>query len=639
MRLFALLMMLFAAPCQAIAADTFQVLVYHQVVDDVRNEPDRFAVDASQLVAQFAWLRENGYQPVSLSQVTAARDAGEPLPARAVLITFDDGYETFYRRVFPLLKQFRYPAVLALVGEWMDARPGEPVEYEGRRVPREDFVTWDQVREMEASGLVEVASHSYALHKGVPGNPQGNTLPAAVARRYDMQGARYEDDAAYRERVRADLARNSALIARETGHRPRAMVWPFGRYNASAVEIAGGLGMPITLTTYPGRAGVGRLAETPRALLTLNPDLRLYLEELRDPPRPSPVRVVHVDLDYVYDPDPENQEANLGRLLDRIKALKVNTVYLQAYADPDGNGAADAVYFPNRRLPMRADLFNRVAWQLASRCEVQVFAWMPVLAFELPASDPAATARVETAAAHPVSGTPPRLSPFSPPARAAIFDIYEDLARHAVFDGLLFSDDATLTDYEDASPPALDVYSRDWGLPASIEAIRADPAAFARWSTRKTEALTQLTQEITRRALTHRAPLLTARNIFARVVIEPEAETWYAQSFANALVAYDQVAVMAMPRLEQVQDKRKWLDALVRKAGQTPGALAKTVFELQARDWRSRTPVPTAELAQQMRDLQLLGALNYGYYPDDFHADQPVFAVVRPAISLSSQPR
>jgi biofilm PGA synthesis lipoprotein PgaB len=346
-----------------------------------------------------------------------------------------------------------------------------------------------------------------------------------------------------------------------------------------------------------------------------------------------------VDLDYVYDTDPQVQEANLGLLLDRIKALKVNTVYLQAYADPDGNGAADAVYFPNRRLPMRADLFNRVAWQLASRCEVQVFAWMPVLAFQLPASDPAATAMVQTVAPKPAEAMPPRLSPFSPMARDAIVDIYEDLARYAVFDGLLFSDDALLTDYEDASPPALEVYVRDWGLPHSVQAIRADPEAFARWSSHKTEALTALTREITQRALVYRAPLVTARNLFARVVLDPQAETWFAQSFPNALASYDQVAVMAMPRMEAVPDSRKWLDALVRKVAETPGAMKKTVFELQARDWRSGIPVPTAELARQMRDLQLAGALNYGYYPDDFHHDQPVFAVIRPAISLSSQPR
>ena len=68
-----------------------------------------------------------------------------------------------------------------------------------------------------------------------------------------------------------------------------------------------------------------------------------------------------------------------------MKPLKPTTVYLQAYADPDGYGVVE-VYFPNRYLPVRADLFSRVAWQLSTRVGVKVFASMPVMAFKLPAA-------------------------------------------------------------------------------------------------------------------------------------------------------------------------------------------------------------------------------------------------------------
>lgn len=98
---------------------------------------------------------------------------------------------------------------------------------------------------------------------------------------------------------------------------------------------------------------------------------------------------MHVDLDYIYDKNPEQVERNLGHLLDRIREMGVNTVYLQAFSDPDANGSADMVYFPNRYLPMRADLFNRVAWQISTRTSVnRVYAWMPLMAWELPKSNP-----------------------------------------------------------------------------------------------------------------------------------------------------------------------------------------------------------------------------------------------------------
>ena len=65
--------------------------------------------------------------------------------------------------------------------------------------------------------------------------------------------------------------------------------------------------------------------------------------------------------------------------------MQPKSVYLQAYADPKGTGVAESVYFPNRHLPMRSDLFSRAAWQLNTRANVQVYAWMPVLAFRPPA--------------------------------------------------------------------------------------------------------------------------------------------------------------------------------------------------------------------------------------------------------------
>ena len=97
---------------------------------------------------------------------------------------------------------------------------------------------------------------------------------------------------------------------------------------------------------------------------------------LYHPDRVDPLRVVQVDMDYIFDKDPAQQKRNLDRLLDRIKDMKINTVFLQAFADPDGNGTADALYFPNRYLPVRADLFNRVAWQLKTRAGVKVYAWL-----------------------------------------------------------------------------------------------------------------------------------------------------------------------------------------------------------------------------------------------------------------------
>ena len=108
-----------AVPAVSVAG-AFTVLCYHEARDEVRDYPDPYAVDTAALVRQFAWLRGNGYTPVSLDEIVAARHGGKPLPAKAVLLSFDDAYLSFYTRVYPLLREFRFPAVLGVVGKWID---------------------------------------------------------------------------------------------------------------------------------------------------------------------------------------------------------------------------------------------------------------------------------------------------------------------------------------------------------------------------------------------------------------------------------------------------------------------------------------------------------------------------------------
>src|SRR5690606_13632268 len=146
------------------------------------------------LIEQFAWLRENGYQPVTVDQILEANRGGTPLPDKALLLTFDDGYRSFYTRVFPILQAYQWPAVLAPVGNWIDTPSGQSVDFGGTLTERERFLTWSQISEMSRSGLVEIGAHTDNLHYGVLANPQGNVEPAAAVRIYDPKTNTYESD-------------------------------------------------------------------------------------------------------------------------------------------------------------------------------------------------------------------------------------------------------------------------------------------------------------------------------------------------------------------------------------------------------------------------------------------------------------
>ncbi|SMG00830.1 poly-beta-1,6-N-acetyl-D-glucosamine N-deacetylase PgaB [Burkholderia singularis] len=589
------------------------VLTYHDVLDDVRDAPrkDEIPVSTDHLIAHFEWLRANGFHMVSLDDVLAAGRGERPLPDKAVLLSFDDGLASAYSRVYPLLRAYRYPALFALEGSWIDLPPGKTFDYNGKSCGRECFVTWSQVREMQASGLIEFASHTYDLHRGIVGNPQRNLLPAAVHLLYDPARG-YETPGAYRERIRADLARSADEIARETGRRPRAIVWPYGDYNQIAEEEAARLGMTVSLSLDDARAQLKPGVTVPRLLIAGNMGVDGLATLIYEQRKVQPQRIVQVDLDYVYDPDPAQQEQNLSALLERIKRMKPSQVWLQAYADPDGDGVADALYFPNRHLPMRADLFSRVAWQLSTRCNVQVYAWMPVLAL-----------RLAHAQHLPTLGRPGdpndrdhyRLAPWSPDVRRMIGDVYEDLAMHAFFDGLLFSDDAYLRDTDSLGP-----------LAGSTPAQR-------------TQYLIDFTKELTARASRWRSPLKTARNLYARPVLEPRAEAWFAQSLPAFNAAYDYTALMAMPQLDGEPTADSWLRRLVDAVAAHPGGLERTLFELAAVDWRhGHQPVPAAALGARMRVLQEQGARHVGYYPDDFIRNQPPLEAIRPFVSSAEHP-
>jgi biofilm PGA synthesis lipoprotein PgaB len=217
--------------------------------------------------------------------------------------------------------------------------------------------------------------------------------------------------------------------------------------------------------------------------------------------------------------------------------------------------------------------------------------------------------------------------------------LYEDLARHAPFEGLLFHDDAALSDFEDASPSALKAYEKA-GLPGSIRALRADPQTLARWTRFKTDALIDFTKELTAQARRFRSPLKTARSLFAGPVLDPAAEAWFAQDLDRFLAAYDYAAVMAMPLMEEVPaaEAEGWLRRLVAQVAAKPEGLKRVVFELQSVDWRKNEKVSTEALGGQMRLLLRLGALNFGYYPDDFLIDHPNQGRLHPDFSLQSYP-
>lgn len=629
----------------------FTAICYHDVksIDQGDLDPDQYALSPENLLAQFEWLKVNGFQPVSVDELLQAQKGIKPLPKKAVLLTFDDGYLSFYTKVYPLLRLYNYPAIFAIVGSWLDVPEGKYVQYGDKKIAGSYFLTWRQLKEMQDSGLVEIASHSYAMHVGIQGNPQGNKQPAAVTRHYLTVGG-YETDKEYRARIQADLARNSALIEKRIGKRPRVIVWPYGAYSKETVELAASLGLSVNLTLEESLANdIDDLTRIHRELIIANPALSDFAYMLNSIGSPDPIRMIHVDLDYVYDRDPIQQNKNLGLLLDRVKAFNINTVYLQAFVDGDGDGNVDALYFPNRHLPMRADLFNRVAWQLRTRAGVDVYAWMPVLAFDFGEETYARLGVKEYMNGRVQNADSPykRLSPFNKESRKIINEIYADLAKHSKFYGLLFHDDAYFSDFEDFGDGAMQWYGSQ-GIEKTPAEIRADPALIQRLAEIKTDYLIAFTKELSDTVRFYQPDIKTARNMYALPVLQPESEQWFAHNLEKFVKHYDTTAIMAMPYMEKVSNPDRWLAQLLETVqkrippftANDPGKanFSKVLFELQAMDWEKKKYLKADVLARQIRFLLENNVNNIGYYPDDFLKNQPDLETVKAHFSLRTFP-
>lgn len=176
-------------------------------------------------------------------------------------------------------------------------------------------------------------------------------------------------------------------------------------------------------------------------------------------------------------------------------------------------------------------------------------------------------------------------------------------------------------------------------MPADVAKIRGNPDLMARWTRRKTRHLIDFTLQLEKIVRAHQdaGDVLTARNIFAMPVLKPESEAWYAQNYADFLATYDYVALMAMPYMEQADDPDRWLDRLVRTVRAKPNGLSRTVFELQSYDWHANKSIGADTLLAQMRRLRSEGAVNFGYYPDNFLNNQPNLETVRDVMSLKSR--
>ena len=608
----------------------FLVLTYHAVPFNA-SPNDEFSVSQNRLVEQMEYLRTHGYNPISLGDILKAHEGKQDLPKNPVLITFDDAYISYYEFVVPILEKFGYPSVLAVVGSFIDNPP---------KGLSEPLMSWKQIKEVACKRLVEVVSHTYNLHKGIQYNPQGNVGPAVAVRAYDTDKKAYETEAEYRARLEVDFNNQNSLFTKHLGFTPKGIIWPYGMYNATSIEIAQKAGNLFCFTSEEGFAHIDRLHEINRIVIKNKP-INDFIKEVDKPKPEKIIRAAQVDLDLIYDPNSyERTDENLGKLIDRLVEMKVNTVFLQAFADPEGTGNIKSVYFYNKVLPVKADIFSHAVHQIIIR-DMHVYAWLPSLSIVLPDKKLNEQLRVREIVdnkSRPSQSWYQRLTPFSSDVRKLVRQLYEDLSAHSLIHGILFQDDAYLTDHEDLHSLAIANYEERFGKDFVFHDLDKNPELVKRWTRYKTEVLIDFTKNLMEGTKKYRPYAEFARNIYASLVTNPESEEWFAQNYDRFLQTYDQVVIMAYPQMEKIGKPSPWIKGLVSKAKEFPNGIEKTVFKIQSYDWQKKTWLNDGFLLEELRDILASGGRHIAYYPDDFWIDRPKLKVIKLEMSTQSYP-
>ena len=193
------------------------ILMYHRIAVLQGDEPavtQGLTVDPGEFRLQVQWLKEQGYETITQLQLYKALMEGGDLPAKPVMLTFDDGYRGIATIAAPIMKQVGYVGTAYVITDRIAKNP--------KKAPT--WLTWNQLRILEQRGW-DIGSHTVS-HTEIPG-----LSPA---------------DAAHA------LRQSRFALERNLGHPVQWFCYPAGAVDATSVDEVRKAGYVLATTTESG---------------------------------------------------------------------------------------------------------------------------------------------------------------------------------------------------------------------------------------------------------------------------------------------------------------------------------------------------------------------------------------------------
>ena len=189
------------------------IVMYHSVIPGA-DPNNRLAVTPQAFERQMRFLKAFGYNVVSLEKIAELIKNKKKIPPRTVALTFDDGYKNIYTYAFPVLKKYRLPATAFII-----------VKEVGR--PQNDRLSWDEIKEMRASGIFDIGSHCLG--------------PEPLVNLKSEQ------------ELRNEIFDSKRILEEKLGSGVSTFSYPEGRFNQQIRQLVIDAGYKLAVATSPGR--------------------------------------------------------------------------------------------------------------------------------------------------------------------------------------------------------------------------------------------------------------------------------------------------------------------------------------------------------------------------------------------------
>ncbi|MDD5167140.1 MAG: polysaccharide deacetylase family protein [Candidatus Omnitrophica bacterium] len=188
------------------------IIMYHYVHPNPDSK-DRLTVSPVTFERQMRFLKEKRYNVIPLEELATLIKDKKKIPPKTIVITTDDGHKDNYDYIFPILRKYNLPATMFVI-----------IDEIGR--PQNDRLSWDEIKEMQDSGIISIGSHSLGPE------PLINIKSE--------------------EEIKRQVFESKRILEEKSGKEVSAFSYPEGFFNAKIKKMVMDAGYKASVATSPG---------------------------------------------------------------------------------------------------------------------------------------------------------------------------------------------------------------------------------------------------------------------------------------------------------------------------------------------------------------------------------------------------